>query len=136
MKTTTIWANMAVKDLERTSKFYNAIGFKPNGDYNSDTLTSFLVGNDNFVIHFFTEEHLKQGMAGELSDLTKGNEIVFTLGVPDRAKADEWAVEIRNAGGTMVTEPVEFAPGYYGFVFADPDGHKFNVFYCKDLEEK
>ena len=29
--------------------------------------------------------------------------------------------------------PEEFGKGYYGFVFADPNGHRFNVFYMEGL---
>ncbi len=37
-----IWSNLAVSDLEQTTKFYTELGFKPNGS--SKELTSFLVG--------------------------------------------------------------------------------------------
>lgn len=126
MKTKQIWANYAVADLDRTTKFYNAIGFKPNGA--SKDLTSFKVGDDDFIIHFFLKEVLQKNIPGML-DASQGNEIVFTLSVDSRADADQWAKEIAAAGGTLVTQPEEFGDGYYGFVFTDPDGHKFNVFY-------
>lgn len=51
MKPKKIWSNLAVSDLERTTKFYTELGFKPNGD--SQELTSFFVGEDDFVMHFF-----------------------------------------------------------------------------------
>lgn len=126
MKTKQIWANYAVSDLDRTTKFYNAIGFKPNGA--SKDLTSFKVGDDDFIIHFFLKEVLQKNIPGML-DASQGNEIVFTLSVDSKADADQWAKEIAAAGGTLVTQPEEFGEGYYGFVFTDPDGHKFNVFY-------
>jgi predicted enzyme related to lactoylglutathione lyase len=40
-----------------------------------------------------------------------------------------WQDDVQNAGGTIVSPAEEFGAGYYGFVFADPDGHKFNVFH-------
>lgn len=126
MKTKQIWANYAVSDLDRTTKFYNAIGFKPNGA--SKDLTSFKVGDDDFIIHFFLKEVLQKNIPGML-DASQGNEIVFTLSVDSKQDADQWAKEIAAAGGTLITQPEEFGDGYYGFVFTDPDGHKFNVFY-------
>ncbi len=57
MKTKKIWSNLAVEDLERTTKFYTELGFKPNGV--SKELTSFFVGEDDFVIHFFFKGHTK-----------------------------------------------------------------------------
>jgi len=123
-----IWANLAVKDLKRTSQFYTALGFKPNGDQKSELLTSFFFGDNNFVIHFFVEQQLQTALKGSLADLSKGNEIIFTLGAANRAEVDEWEKKVKAVGGELVSNAEEFGEGYYGFVFADPDGHKFNVF--------
>ena len=122
-----IWSNLAVSDLERTTKFYTQLGFKPNGK--SKELTSFLVGENDFVIHFFLKDVLKSNVEGEIADLKYGNEVVFTLSADSREKVDNWEHEVKNAGGTIVSSAGEFGKGYYGFVFTDPDGHKFNVFH-------
>lgn len=127
MKSTRIWANFAVDDLERTTKFYSELGFEHNGM--SGDLTSFLIGEDNFVMHFFLKEKLKPAMKGEIVDLKLGNEIIFTLSAESKKDVDEWASEVEKAGGVIISKPEEFGEGYYGFVFADPDGHRFNVFY-------
>lgn len=37
-----IWANLAVANLERTQKFYEAIGCTPNNPHTSNELVSFL----------------------------------------------------------------------------------------------
>lgn len=125
--TRNIWANFAVKDLNRTSQFYTALGFKANGDGN-ELLTSFFFGDNNFVIHFFVEKQLQTALKGNLSDLSQGNEIIFTLGAASKAEVDEWETKVKAAGGQLISNAEEFGEGYYGFVFADPDGHKFNVF--------
>lgn len=126
MKTKKIWANFGVSDLERTTQFYKQLGFKSNGA--SDQLTSFFFGDDDFVIHFFLKDILEPNMMGSIIDTKTGNEIIFTLWADTKEEVDTWAEEIKQAGGTLVSEPEAFGPGYYGFVFADPDGHKFNVF--------
>lgn len=130
MKPAKIWSNLGVSDLQRTAKFYNALGFKPNGKHSTTAqLTSFLVGDDDFVMHFFLKDILKTAMKGEITDPAKSNEIIFTLSAQSHADVDDWAKEVKKAGGKIVSEPETFGEGYYGFVFADPDGHKFNVFY-------
>ena len=131
MKTKKIWANLAVTDLERTTKFYKALGFKPNGK--SEDLTSFLFGENDFIIHFFIKDKLKTAIKGEIADPEKGNEIIFTIGVASKRDADTWAQAVDNAGGRLISKPEEFGKGYYGFVFADPDGHRFNIFYMEGL---
>lgn len=122
-----IWANLAVSNLERTTKFYTTLGFKANGTPNKD-LTSFLFGEDNFIIHFFLKDVLKAFLKSEISDSQQANEIVYTLSAETKDQVDSWAKEVEAAGGQVVSKPEAFGEGFYGFVFADPDGHKFNVF--------
>ena len=127
MKPKRIWANFGVSNLERTTKFYTDLGFKSNGA--SNDLTSFFVSEDNFIIHFFLKEVLKTNTSLELVDPAKENEIIFTLSAEIKEDVDKWAKEVEPAGGKLISKPEAFGEGYYGFVFADPDGHKFNVFY-------
>jgi hypothetical protein len=122
-----IWSNLAVSDLERTTKFYTELGFKFNG--NSKELTSFLIGEDDFVMHFFLKNVLEKNTKIKIVDSQNSNEIVFTLSAESKEQVNNWAKEVERAGGKIISKPEEFGEGYYGFVFADPDGHKFNVFY-------
>ena len=82
-----IWANLAVDNLERTTRFYTELGFKPNGTPNKE-LTSFVIGNNNFIMHFFIKEKLGKEIKGRLADLQQGNEIIFTLSADSREEVD------------------------------------------------
>lgn len=126
MRPKKIWANFSVQNLARTTAFYKQLGFKHNGA--SDQLTSFFFGDDSFIIHFFLKDVLEPAMKGPITDAGAGNEIIFTLSADTREEVDNWEKEIQQAGGTIVSKPEAFGENYYGFVFADPDGHKFNVF--------
>lgn len=126
MNTKKIWANFSVQDLERTTKFYKQLGFKHNGA--SEQLTSFFFGEENFIIHFFLKDALEPGMKGPIADAKAGNEIIFTLAAETREQVDSWEKAVQQAGGTIVSKPEEFGKGYYGFVFTDPDGHRYNIF--------
>ncbi|HEY9004342.1 MAG TPA: VOC family protein [Mucilaginibacter sp.] len=122
-----IWANFAVSDLDRTTKFYTELGFKFNG--RSKDLTSFKFGDNDFIIHFFQKDILEKNIKSKIADPHSSNEIIFTISAESKTQTDDWAKEIEKAGGTLVSQPEEFGEGYYGFTFADPDGHLFNVFY-------
>lgn len=122
-----IWANYSVEDLARTTAFYKQLGFTHNGA--SQQLTSFLFGDGKFIIHFFLREVLLPAMKGPIADASSGNEIIFTLSAESIDEVNDWALQVQEAGGSVVTAPEAFGDGYYGFVFADPDGHRFNVFY-------
>ncbi|PZR08333.1 MAG: glyoxalase [Flavobacterium psychrophilum] len=123
MKAKMIWANFSVKDAKRTHQFYTHLGFTPNKS-NDPKLASFLFGDNNFVIHFFEQgsqidEYLSSG--------SKVREIIFTLSAQTEAEVKEWVDKVKEAGGTVFNEAARDATNHYGFAFADPDGHKFNI---------
>lgn len=130
MRPKMIWANLAVADLERTQKFYTELGFKPNNPHSSNELVSFFMAGNEFIIHFFLKNIIERNLKTmKFGDPQSSNEIIFTLSAENIKQVDEWADEVKKAGGTIVSEPESFGENYYGFVFADPDGHKFNVFF-------
>ncbi|MDR6370114.1 putative lactoylglutathione lyase [Chryseobacterium bernardetii] len=130
MKPKMIWANLAVANLERTQKFYTELGFKPNNPHTSNELVSFFMAGNEFIIHFFLKNVIENNLKSmKFGDPQSSNEMIFTLSAESKNQVNEWAEEVRNAGGTIVSEPESFGENYYGFVFADPDGHKFNVFF-------
>ena len=125
MKAKKIWANFSVKDAKRTNQFYTQLGFTRNKPNNDPKLASFLFGDDDFVIHFFEQgsqidEYLTSG-----SKTT--SEIIFTLSAETEAEVKEWAEKVKNASGNIFHEVRRDETNHYGFGFADPDGHKFNV---------
>ncbi len=62
-----IWSNLAVSDLDRTTNFYTELGFRFNG--RSKELTSFFVGDDAFVVHFFLKDVLQANVKDRNSRL-------------------------------------------------------------------
>jgi predicted lactoylglutathione lyase len=124
-----IWANLAVKDVEATRKFYTTLGFTSNEGHNmNDVLTSFKFGEHGFVINFFSHQHFADMAKGGSPNLSGINEVMFTLWAESHEEANGWAVEISKAGGILLSQPKAFGRDYYGFEFTDPDGHKWNVF--------
>lgn len=125
MKSKMIWANFSVKDVERTNRFYTQLGFRPNNSNNYPGLASFRFGDNDLVIHFFEEgsqidEYLQPGSRN-------AGEVILSLSAETEAQTKAWELQVREAGGTILKESGRDEKGYYGFAFADPDGHKFNV---------
>ncbi len=121
-----IWANFAVEDIDRTTEFYVNLGFKSNG--RSQGLTSFSFGDNGFVINFFLKDTLSKNTNANISNQQESNEVIFTLSAETRKEVNNWAEKVKTAGGKLNSNPEEFGDKYYGFVFSDPDGHKFNLF--------
>jgi|SRR6186713_699618 predicted lactoylglutathione lyase len=125
MKAQMIWANFSVKDANRTRKFYTQLGFTPNKQNNDPKLASFLFGKNDFVIHFFEEGSQIDEYLTPRSKTS--SEIIFTLSAETETEVKDFADKIKNAGGNILQKVRRDENNYYGFVFADPDGHKFNV---------
>lgn len=128
MKTKQIWANLPITNLERTTKFYEELGFRSDNSVKSDQLISFSFGENNFIINFFLKDILETNTKIKFSDLKTGNEIIFSLSAQSKEEVDEWVKAVKKAGGTISTEPYTIEEGYT-FGFTDPDGHAFNILY-------
>jgi len=122
-----IWANLTVKDARRTAAFYSRLGFETNVSDQMPNSGSVTMGEHGFIINFFGREQMEYAMNGRAADLSQANEIIFSLSADTKEEVSEWARAVRDAGGTVVTEPGKDRADYYYCVFADPDGHKFNV---------
>ena len=130
MKTKQVWANLPAHDVERTRDFYTSLGFRINGDGGDrNESASFLVGEADFVVHFFATERFSNAINGRIADSREVNEVMFTLSTDSREEVDEWARNVETAGGSVFSEPQTIMDKWYGCSFADPDGHKWNVFY-------
>jgi predicted lactoylglutathione lyase len=125
MKSKLIWANFSVKDAKRTKEFYTQLGFTPNGSFQSDSkLASFFFGDNKFVIHFFEQGN---GIDKFFPSGAKTDEIIFTLSAETEEEVKEFESKVKKAGGEIFQKLRRDESNYYGFAFADPDGHKFNV---------
>lgn len=127
MKPKMIWSNLGVSNLDRTTEFYNKLGFQYNG--RSNELVSFKIGDCQFVINFFIKEVLEANIQSDILEIQNGNEVIFTLSASTKEEVNNWFEEVQQAGGIINTKPEKFGQDYYGFVFSDPDGHKFNIFH-------
>ena len=110
---------------KRTRQLYTRLGFTPNNPNNDSNLASFLFGDTDFIIHFFEQgarinEYLAPGSK-------TASEIIVTLSAETEAEVKEWAEKVKNPGGNIFYEVGRDETIHYGFGFADPDGHKFNV---------
>ena len=124
-----IWANFDSSDLERTTQFYNALGFEPNGQM--DEGTSFFFGQNKFVINFFTEQRLEKNLNGNIA-IPKENEVIFLLSAGSKEEVNNWVEKVKSSGGTIFAKPQDYEKGYT-FGFAAPDGHKFNILYWPEM---
>ena len=131
MKTKKIWANFSVKDIGRTREFYEQLGCTFYDSGNNPKLAGFNFGENEFVILFFEEgSQIDEYLPPQSKN---SGEIMFTLSADTEEEVKKWAQKVKAAGGNIFHDVKRDKTGYYGFAFADPDGHKFNMLL---MEEK
>lgn len=125
-----IWINLPVKNIAVSKAFFTHIGFSFNTQYgNSNSSACLLVGAKDIVVMLFAEPMFKSFTRTELADTTKGSEVLLSFDAESREEVDAMAEKVVNAGGTLFCKPEEIQGWMYGFGFADPDGHRWNMLY-------
>jgi predicted lactoylglutathione lyase len=125
-----VWINLPVKDLARSASFYERIGLVPHpGPGNTENSACFLVGEKKLVLMLFVESTFGGFIDHAVAYCRNGTEVLFSVGMEDRARVDEFAGRVRAAGGTIFREPCESNGFMYGCGIIDPDGHRWNALY-------
>ena len=60
------------------------------------------------------------------TNTAKSSEIIITIGAKTKKEIEKITDKLENAGGKVIDQPNRY-DGYFGFTFADPDGHKWNL---------
>lgn len=124
-----IWLNLPVKDIGRSSAFFKALGFVQTPHGNSEASAGFMFGENNFVIMLFLEQVFKSFVQTEVADTSINTQMLISIDTQSREEVDALAQAVTEAGGTIFLPPAENQGYMYGFGFADPDGHRWNVLY-------
>jgi len=122
-----LWINLPVKDVEKSKKFFNAIGFSLNTEHGaSDEMACVQLGEKQFNVVLFAENTFKSFTKNELTDTAKSTETLISFDAENAEEVDETARKVFEAGGRIFSEPSEIEGWMYGFAFADLDGHRWN----------
>lgn len=125
-----LWINLPVKDVAKSKAFFTALGFTFNTQHgNSATSASMLVGKKNVVVMLFDEPTFKGFTGNTITDTAQSTEVLLSIGVESKEEVDALAEKAKTAGGTCNHQPNEMKGWMYGCVFADIDGHRWNVLY-------
>jgi predicted lactoylglutathione lyase len=124
------WINLPVKDIKKSKAFFTDLGFTFNPAYgNSDNSASLLVGENNTVVMLFDEPTFRSFTSNEVSDTNSGTEVLLSFDAENKEEVDEIAKKAIAAGGSSNHIPNVMKGWMYGCVFADLDGHRWNVLY-------
>ncbi len=122
-----IFVNLAVADLKRSMRFFEALGFSFNEKFTNNDAAS-LVISDTIYAMLHTHESFMRFTHKEIADSATTTEALLALQVENREEVDELLDKVLQVGGTEVREATDH--GFmYERAFEDPDGHIWEVFY-------
>ncbi len=113
---------LGVADLGRARAFYEALGWR-SGAAPDDDVVFFQCGD--MALSLWDRARLAADSAVEDGGGWGGVTLALNLGSP--AEVDAAIEEARAAGARIGREPAETFWGGYSGVFADPDGHPWEV---------
>ncbi|WP_437204113.1 VOC family protein [Planctomicrobium sp. SH664] len=127
---TKIFVNLAVKDLNRSKEFYQALGYSFNPQFTDDTAAC-LVISDQIYAMLLTHDKFQGFAPGEICDSSKSNEALLALSCDSREAVDAMISKAIQAGGKTYREPMDHGFMYW-HAFQDPDGHAWEHFWMNE----
>ncbi|WP_337031278.1 VOC family protein [Paenibacillus illinoisensis] len=123
-----IWINLPVKDVEKSTAFFNEIGFHAVSVGNERAKLT--IGQTTILL--FPDTAFEKFTRSTIADTSHSAEVIFSIGADSREEVDAFIQKVEVAGGSIFGKPAENEGWMYGAGFADLDGHRWNLLYMDE----
>jgi len=121
-----IFVNLPVRDLARSTAFYQAIGAVKDERF-CDGTGSCMVFSDTIHVMLLTYDKFRQFTPRPIADARTVSQVLLCISADSRAAVDDLVAKAEAAGGGIDPSPREEYDFMYGRSFEDPDGHIWGV---------
>ena len=122
-----IFVNFPVKDLRRSIRFFESLGFAFDPKFTDEKAGCLILG-ENMYAMLLDEEFFKTFTRKTLCDATHSTEVLVAITCDSRSQVDDLVAKAVKAGGRISREPEDH--GFmYGHAFEDLDGHIWELVY-------
>ena len=125
-----IYVNLLVKDLNKSVEFFTKLGFTFNPQFTDEKATCMVIGENIFAM-LLVEKFFSTFTKKEISDTSKGTEVILALAADTRERVDEMVRKAIDAGGSAPNDKQDHG-WMYGHGFQDLDGHLWEVMYMDE----
>ena len=120
-----IFVNLPIADMERSRKFFGALGFSFNPQFTNDQGACMVIA-DNIFAMLLVKPFFRTFIDTEIADAREMTEVLVCLSCKSREEVDELVRKAVTAGGKAHRQPQDH--GFmYGHGFHDPDGHVWEL---------
>ncbi len=127
-----IFVNLPVRNVERATEFYEAVGARKNPMF-SDAQSSCMVFSETIHAMLLEHDKFRQFTPKAIAD-TAVSEVLLCLSAESRDQVDELVDRAVSAGGRADPGPKQDYGFMYGRSFEDLDGHIWELMWM-DMEE-
>lgn len=122
-----IFVNLPVRDLARSKRFFEALGFGFNPQFTDDTAACMVISETIFAMLLTHEKFATfTPKKGSICDAKQSTEVLIALSRENRAAVGDIVKKAVAAGGTTFSDPQDH--GFmYAHAFQDLDGHVWEV---------
>lgn len=118
-----IFINLPVADLERSIRFYEAIGGRKEPKFSNDQ-AAMIVLSETIHVMLLTHPFYSTFTGKQIADAHRTSEVLLALSCDSPAEVDRLVDAAAAAGGKADPGPKQEMGGMmYGRSFEDPDGH-------------
>lgn len=125
--TKTIFVNLPVADVAKSTAFYQAIGFEKNHQFSNEQASA-MVWSEAIIVMLLDHKFYVTFTDKQIIDAKKTSGALLCLSFDDRAGVDDIQRRALAAGGTE-TRAIKEQNFMYGGAFDDPDGHGWETFW-------
>lgn len=124
---TKIYVNLPVKDLQRSVRFFQTMGFGFNAQLSDETAACMAISDDIFAM-LLTEAKFREVARRPVADTSRMTEVLTSLSVESRKRVNQLVERALAQGGREMREPEDH--GFmFGRSFSDLDGHIWEIVY-------
>lgn len=127
-----IFVNLPVKDVVRSTSFYESIGATKNPMF-SDETASCLVFSDTIHVMVLSHEKFSQFTPKKIADAHTSSEVLICLSADSKTEVDDTVDKAAKAGGRADPAQKQDYGFMYGRSFEDLDGHIWEIMWM-DME--
>ncbi|MCW4455824.1 VOC family protein [Flavobacterium sp. MXW15] len=120
-----IFVNLPVRDLERSRRFFAALGYGFNPQFSDDKAACMVVSDSIFVM-LLVEPFFKEFTLKPIVDAHGHTEVITCLSAESRRQVDE-QVDKALAAGASEPQPARDYGFMYQRGFQDLDGHLWEI---------
>ncbi|HET8884530.1 MAG TPA: VOC family protein [Candidatus Saccharimonadales bacterium] len=119
-----IYVNLPVSDLEKSTAFYEALGFTKNPAF-SDQNANAMAWSDEIIVMLLKHDFYKTFLRGkDIADATKTSSVLLSVSLESKEAVQQFAdVAKQNGGDYYQVENGMSEDMMFGYEVEDPDGH-------------